>query len=68
MTDEYDGLVKPDQTNPTADDAGKLAWLRARLTASEVSPLIEDFDLEAFLSEMHASYCHPGRAPDRSDT
>lgn len=67
MNDDYDGLAKSGQQHHSTDDAEKLARLRARLAAGEASPLIEDFDPDAFLAEMHASYCHSDRANDRTD-
>ncbi|MEW8458938.1 MAG: type II toxin-antitoxin system ParD family antitoxin [Candidatus Thiodiazotropha endolucinida] len=34
----------------------KLTTLRARLQEGEKSPLVEDFDFEVFLEELHDQY------------
>lgn len=68
MKDNYDGLAKPVQGNQSADDAEKLARLRARLKAAQASPLIEDFDPHVFLAEMRASYYRSDQANRHNDT
>ena len=68
MKDDYDGLAKPVQGRQSADDAEKLARPRARLKAGQASPLVEDFDPQAFLAEMRASYGRSDQANHHNDT
>jgi Arc/MetJ-type ribon-helix-helix transcriptional regulator len=43
-------------TSESEEQVTRLAALRARLQEGEKSPLVEDFDFEVFLEELHDQY------------
>lgn len=45
-------------TSESEDQVTKIAALRARLQEGEKSPLVENFDFEVFLEELHDQYAH----------